>query len=305
MAELLVLRHGQAEDPLGMSDFERLLTDAGKRDAQRIGHYLGCSSLVPDYIVTSPARRAADTAEKCIKAAGGTVRQVHRDDRIYNAHLADLRDVLDLHRESGTRLMLVGHNPGVSELVMTLTGDRSTALSTANLARIDPERGVLIEMVRPGDLPRGFESEVDGERLVRDRPAYYYTQSGVLPYRETSHGLEILLIARLGRNKWSIPKGIIEPGMTAAASAEKEAEEEAGACGTVEASTLGDYRIAKWGGTCTVTVYPMQVTDLHEEDMAWESHKRERHWFTAAKARDRVRPTDLAAMIGELERIKR
>ena len=56
-----------------------------------------------------------------------------------------------------------------------------------------------------------------------------------------------------------VPKGIHDPGLTAQESAAKEALEEAGARGTVDAHSLGSYSQEKWGATTQVEVYPMQV----------------------------------------------
>ena len=58
MRELLIYRHGHAQFDSDGGDFERELRDKGKRNAQRIGIWLARQQLLPDHILTSPARRA-------------------------------------------------------------------------------------------------------------------------------------------------------------------------------------------------------------------------------------------------------
>ena len=113
-------------------------------------------------------------------------------------------------------------------------------------------------------------------------PNWIYTQSAVLPYRRRGDDLEVLIITSRKGKRWVLPKGIVEPGMTAAASAAKEAREEAGVEGPVVGHSLGNYSYRKWGGTCEVEVFPMQVTTELEQ---WsESGFRRREWVSLKKA---------------------
>jgi phosphohistidine phosphatase len=63
---------------------------------------------------------------------------------------------------------------------------------------------------------------------MRNKPDYFYRQSGVIPVRKTDEGVEVLLVRSRSGRRWVIPKGIVEPCLSPAASAPKEAEEEAG-----------------------------------------------------------------------------
>lgn len=110
---------------------------------------------------------------------------------------------------------------------------------------------------------------------------FSFKQSAVVPYRLVQGELEILLITtRKGR--WIIPKGIIEPELSAAESAAKEAMEEAGAIGKLEQNEIGDYTYEKWGGTCHVRVFLLRVTELLE---TWEEqYFRRRKWLPLKEA---------------------
>ena len=129
-------------------------------------------------------------------------------------------------------------------------------------------------------------------------PDWMYRQSAVIPYRVGADGLEVLLITSRKRKRWVLPKGVVEPGMTPADSAEKEAFEEAGIEGRVDDRSLGSYQYRKWGGTCTVEVFAMRVTGESDE---WpEAEVRTRAWLTPAEAAGRVDEADLKQMIADL-----
>lgn len=129
-------------------------------------------------------------------------------------------------------------------------------------------------------------------------PDWIYRQSAVLPYRRRHRELEVLLITSRRGTRWIVPKGIVEPGMTPAASAAKEAWEEAGVEGQVSEPALGRYRYRKWGGTCTVDVFPMLVTS---ELADWpEAAFRRREWLAVEAAVRRLDSEDLKAIVARL-----
>ncbi|PID58367.1 NUDIX hydrolase [candidate division KSB3 bacterium] len=139
------------------------------------------------------------------------------------------------------------------------------------------------------------------------KDAYWYQQSGVIPYRIAAHAtrhdnsIEIVLITSRKRKRWIIPKGIIEPGMTAYESAEKEALEEAGILGEVSSKAISKYRHQKWGGTCEIVVFPLKVNMLLEK---WdEMHLRQRKWMSIDTARRSVRNATLKQLIADLPQL--
>jgi 8-oxo-dGTP pyrophosphatase MutT (NUDIX family) len=120
----------------------------------------------------------------------------------------------------------------------------------------------------------------------------------VIPYRRGSGELEILLIRSRRDKRWVVPKGIIEPEMTPAASAAKEALEEAGIEGKVDARALGVFEYEKWGGVCVATVFAMAVTLVHE---SWPEDFRRREWMPVKQAATQVREPKLQSMIRGLD----
>lgn len=132
---------------------------------------------------------------------------------------------------------------------------------------------------------------------VPSPPSWFYQQSGVIPYRrgDSPNELEVLLITSRGRGRWIIPKGVIDPGETPIDSAQREALEEAGIEGKSWATALGEYQYKKWGGTCVVEVFALEVTKTHD---AWpESNIRRRQWMSVKKAAEAVEESGLKKLI--------
>lgn len=131
---------------------------------------------------------------------------------------------------------------------------------------------------------------------MKRRPLWFYHQSGVIPYRTTKSGdIEILLITSRGGKRWIIPKGIIDPGTTALESACKEAYEEAGLTGRPAATAFGKYQYQKWGGACTVEVFPLEVLSVLD---TWpESDVRRRQWMSRKEAAKTVKEPALKKML--------
>ena len=117
--QLLILRHGKSDWNAAVEDFYRPLKKRGVESAQKIGHWLNSQQLHPDIIISSPATRALVTANEVAVIIGAS--EVIQDERIYEASLRQLLEVLsDIHTEY-KRPMLVGHNPGFESLLLHLS----------------------------------------------------------------------------------------------------------------------------------------------------------------------------------------
>ena len=303
--ELMLLRHAKSDWTTRVADFDRPITDKGKRGIQRLGVWLAQQSLQPDYVVTSPAERAWITTEKTIKAMGRGIDEVVRDERIYEADLASLLAVLVDVPRTATRTLMVGHNPGFEALFAYLDPADGQRMPTGTLVQLrlpddwsllDPGSAELLQVVNSKRLPKGFPFPDHAGVERRPRPAYYYTQSAVIPYRIDDGRLEILVVASSKKRHLVVPKGIQTPGMTPQGSAAKEALEEAGVRGEVGDQPLGDYQYTKWGATVTCTVYPMRVAELIPEAL-WEERHRGRQWLPALEAANRLKQPELRPMV--------
>lgn len=166
--ELLILRHAKSDwDRRAATDFDRPLAKRGRKDAPAIGAWLYREGMVPDYFVSSPAQRARETALKVCKAVDLKKKRIVWDDTIYEADLAALLAVLQRVPADAATALLVGHNPGLEDLVRFLSGDDleepadGKLLPTAALvrlempgdwARLEPGCAAVISLVRPRQL---------------------------------------------------------------------------------------------------------------------------------------------------------
>ncbi|MEU1460843.1 histidine phosphatase family protein [Streptomyces sp. NPDC005727] len=122
LRRLVVLRHAKSAWPEGVADHRRPLAPRGLRDAPAAGRALAEADCLPDLALCSTALRARRTWELA-SAQWGTPPPVRHDPRLYGAAVPDLLEaVRETPREVET-LLLVGHNPGLEELVLALAGD--------------------------------------------------------------------------------------------------------------------------------------------------------------------------------------
>jgi phosphohistidine phosphatase len=132
---LTLMRHADAQwkDP-EVDDFARPLNRRGTNEAEAIARRLLELTLVPDLIVTSPARRAAQTAETVARELALLPRTIRYEEPLY---LGGAQEILKLVRDIGPRvghLLLIGHNPGISEAahILAPSGDMN-GLTTGGL----------------------------------------------------------------------------------------------------------------------------------------------------------------------------
>ncbi|MGW1214261.1 SixA phosphatase family protein [Streptomyces sp. NPDC002499] len=122
LRRLVVLRHAKSAWPAGVPDHERPLAPRGIRDAPAAGRALAEHDLLPDLALCSTAVRARRTWESAA-AQWGTPPPVHHDPRLYGADVPELLDVVHEVSAEVETLLLVGHNPGLEDLVLELAED--------------------------------------------------------------------------------------------------------------------------------------------------------------------------------------
>lgn len=179
MKTLTVLRHAKSGwDEPAARDFDRIVNDRGKRAAKTIGEYARTQGLKFDMIVASPAARVVDTLDIFQTAMGNENLEPKWDRRIYLASSASLLDVLRDIPDSATDVLMVGHNPGLEDLLLELVPDSKDEplravpeekFPTAALARLElpiskwadvaVRSAHITHMVRPRDLDPGLGPE--------------------------------------------------------------------------------------------------------------------------------------------------
>lgn len=156
MKTLYVLRHAKSDwNDASLTDFERPLNERGLYAARKMGEFMREREIEPDLIISSPARRARETAQIIVDAAGYAV-QIEFEPRIYEAGIGTLIEIVSEVENDCQKLLIVGHNPGFEQLVENLTGELH-ALPTAALAEIELPVENWNDAMRGGKLKNLFK----------------------------------------------------------------------------------------------------------------------------------------------------
>ena len=157
MKTLYLLRHAKSSwNDASMRDFDRPLNERGRAAAPLIGKHLATESLIEPSLICSPAQRTRETAELVLPNI-----QPRFDERIYEASLRDLLQVVSEIDDDKHVAILIGHNPGLEELLAFLTG-KPRPMPTCALAKIvfgveswkeiRADEGTLEQFVTPKEL---------------------------------------------------------------------------------------------------------------------------------------------------------
>lgn len=138
MKNLLLIRHAKSRwDDAGLSDRERRLNKRGKRDAPAMGLLLKEKGLLPDLILSSPAKRAAKTAKLIAEAIGYPKKQIDIRDDIYEQSLDALLGLIAGLDDGQERVFLIGHNPEITALANRLTGADIENVPTCGVVSVE------------------------------------------------------------------------------------------------------------------------------------------------------------------------
>lgn len=164
---LYLLRHAKsAWDTAAADDFSRPLNKRGERDAIKIGQWLQQQAPSPDIIVSSPALRAWQTATSVCHSLQIDTQTINFDRRLYLAGRTALCRVIAETSDEMSSLLLVGHNPGLDELLGYLVAEElpeypdGKLMTTASLCIIGlpawrplkKNTGQLVQIIRPKSL---------------------------------------------------------------------------------------------------------------------------------------------------------
>jgi phosphohistidine phosphatase len=161
MKTLLLLRHAKSSwKDTDARDFDRPLNQRGLKAAPAVGRLIKKRKLELNLVLSSPAERARQTIQLALESAGLKT-ELRYDERIYEATGARLFEIVAQIDDDANIAMLVGHNPGLEELLSALTGE-AHSLPTAALVCIELEiekwnklragAGRLAWLVKPKEL---------------------------------------------------------------------------------------------------------------------------------------------------------
>ena len=135
---LYIMRHAKSDwSGPQISDFERPINKRGTKNAMRIGEWMNENNHIPQKIISSPALRAKETIELVTEQISKfNLEDLTYEDELYLAGFTQLIVFINTYKDKVQSLMLVGHNPGIENLVNYLcdrSGDKETIVTTANL----------------------------------------------------------------------------------------------------------------------------------------------------------------------------
>ncbi len=147
---LFLVRHAKSSwDDRTTDDFDRPLNDRGRRDAPLMGKRIADLKDAPRIIVTSPAKRAATTARLIAEAIGVPAEKVVLSAPLYAASPETILGVINEFDDDVSSVMLVGHNPGLTQIAAGLAPGSVDHMPTCSIAAIDLGVDSWM-MVRPG-----------------------------------------------------------------------------------------------------------------------------------------------------------
>lgn len=162
MKYITLIRHGKAENATKtINDFKRVLTEKGEADAKLIGEYIKQVLPKVDLIISSTAFRALKTAQIIAEQIKFPKEKIKEENDMYDTNSPFYFDMLTVLPVTTHHVVLVGHNPEISDFVSLIT-NKDTEMGTCNLAHVtvdtfnwedvDISTGVLKEFTTPKDL---------------------------------------------------------------------------------------------------------------------------------------------------------
>ncbi|WP_345993013.1 histidine phosphatase family protein [Sulfurimonas sp. HSL-1716] len=148
MKRFYFIRHAKSSwKDLALDDYDRPLNKRGEKDAPFMGALLRKKGVIPDLIISSPALRAKRTAQIIAEAVNFTKPIVY-EERIYEADVKDLQEIIENIDHKYKTVFIIGHNPGLNMFIERLVGFHEN-IPTCGIVEIDPQSKELISFDYP------------------------------------------------------------------------------------------------------------------------------------------------------------
>jgi len=156
LSELILLRHGKSDWAAGADDAGRPLNRRGQESARAMGRMITLIGRVPDLVLSSPARRARSTADLAAES-GSWPSPIVEDERLCPGSTREMIEAVSERAGDTHRVLVVGHEPALSQTAALLLGGASLRMVTGAAACIEvdgwemlgPGAGSLLWMVTP------------------------------------------------------------------------------------------------------------------------------------------------------------
>jgi phosphohistidine phosphatase len=163
MKKLYLIRHAKSswEEPM-MSDADRPLNKRGKKDAPLMAKFLSEKNVCPDYMVSSPAKRAWKTAQIMAESLHYPEEKIKIEPAIYEGDMTSLLHLINQMRDTLHDIFFIGHNPAITLLANYLTKTVIDNIATSGIvciafnvnswSRVDKGTGTLVFYEYPKDV---------------------------------------------------------------------------------------------------------------------------------------------------------
>jgi phosphohistidine phosphatase len=149
---LILVRHSKTEDrQVSSSDFDRALTGEGKSETARMGTFLLKAGISPDYILTSSAQRAYETASILAGIFKTDMKNFKASGELYYSTSKTILNKISEMPEAINCLLIVAHNPGISDLNRRLSDGKSSFMENTqvSLLKYEIDQWQEAELVKP------------------------------------------------------------------------------------------------------------------------------------------------------------
>jgi phosphohistidine phosphatase len=137
MKTLTIFRHAKSSwDFPDLTDHDRPLNKRGERDAPVMAERLQTAGIRPSLILSSPAVRAWRTARIVAQQIGYPVEFLQREPGLYHAGVNKLLDIIAVQDDGFNNIVIVGHNPGLTDLANELEPGLTSNIPTAGFAAL-------------------------------------------------------------------------------------------------------------------------------------------------------------------------
>jgi phosphohistidine phosphatase len=116
---ILLMRHSKSDWEEGISDFDRPLGERGRNDSPFMGKFLLKCGKIPLLIISSPAKRAMETAELLAKSCRYK-KKIEFNESIYENSPGEIIKILQKIDDGIDTAMVIGHNPSIEEATKKL-----------------------------------------------------------------------------------------------------------------------------------------------------------------------------------------
>lgn len=135
--QLYIIRHAKSDWAFQVSDFDRPLNERGFENAPKMAERISSPQLMPEFLISSPAKRALTTAQIFADIFNYPNRMIATETKLYEANVSEILAVINNLDDDFQRIALFAHNPGLSEIVSYLTQNDYINLPTCSIVQLD------------------------------------------------------------------------------------------------------------------------------------------------------------------------